>query len=320
MQIVDVSQEITTWYGFATAVAKVGALTGTMLYALNFILAIRTKLLEPLFGGQNRVYIAHHITGGLALILLCIHPIFIALRHIELGTASSYQTAALSILPDAVKLNSFYDFMQSMSINFGLIGFLGLVVLLIITLFMRLPYQVWLLTHKFLGLAFLIAALHVVYVWSDVKNDLPLCLYLVIWIGLGLAAFVHRSLLGNVFVRRYQYVVSRTYHPAEGVVVIGLEPQRKRISFKAGQFVFVTFKTGPLKGETHPFSLTGKQGAHDKELEISVKAIGDFTSKLQLVKEGDKALIEGAFGRFVPARYPGTKQVWKLEALALLHL
>jgi predicted ferric reductase len=104
--------------------------------------------------------------------------------------------------------------------------------------------------------------------------------------------------------------VSRVNSPVEGVVTIGFEPLKKRVAFKAGQFVFVRFVSGDLKGETHPFSLTGKQGEHDKELEISVKALGDYTQRLQSVKFGDHALIEGAFGRFIPARYPGKKQVW----------
>jgi predicted ferric reductase len=231
-------------------------------------------------------------------------------RHIEFGVTESYKIAADVLLPDSVQLGSIAEFTESMQINFGIIGFLGLVVLLVCTFFIKFSYQTWLFTHRLLGPAFLISGLHIVYVWSDVRNDLPLRLYLVFWIGIGIAAFVHRSLLGNIFVRRYRYTVSRVSSPVEGVVTIGFEPLKKRVSFKAGQFVFVRFVSGDLKGETHPFSLTGKQGEHDKELEISVKALGDYTQRLQSVKFGDHALIEGAFGRFIPARYPGKKQVW----------
>ena len=310
ISLVDMPTQLSSWFGVASTLGKLGALIGTMLYALNFVLAIRAKWLEPLFGGLSRAYIAHHITGGLALIMLCFHPIFLAVRHVEVGVAKSYQLTADVLLPDPVRFSSVGDFTESMSINFGIIGFLGLVVLLVCTFFIKFSYQTWLLTHKFLGLAFLISGLHIVYVWSDVRNDLPLRLYLVFWIGIGLASFVHRSLLGNIFVRRYRYTVSRVSSPAEGVVTIGFEPLRKRLSFKAGQFVYVRFVSGELKGETHPFSLTGKQGDHDKELEISAKALGDYTTKLQKVQFGDHALIEGAFGRFIPARYPNKKQVW----------
>jgi len=309
-QITDISVQLSSWYGVASTIGKLGALIGTMLYALNFVLAMRSRWLEPLFGGLNKVYIAHHITGGLALILLCIHPVFLAIRYIEIGSSASYSAAADVLLPDPIRSGSISQFTESMSINFGIIGFLGLVVLMICTFFIKFSYQTWLLTHKLLGLSFLISGLHIVYVWSDVRNDLPLRLYIVFWIGIGLAAFVHRSLMSNIFVRRYRYAVSRVSSPVDGVITIGFEPLRKRLSFKAGQFVFVRFVSGNLKGETHPFSLTGKQGDHHKELEISVKALGDYTRRLQNVQFGDHALIEGAFGRFIPARYPGKKQIW----------
>jgi predicted ferric reductase len=78
VQLTDISEQLGSWYGIASTLGKLGALVGTMLYALNFVLAIRAKWLEPLFGGLNRAYIAHHITGGLALIMLCIHPVFLA--------------------------------------------------------------------------------------------------------------------------------------------------------------------------------------------------------------------------------------------------
>ena len=55
VQLTDVSEQLSGWYGLASTLGKLGAIVGTMLYALNFVLAIRAKWLEPLFGGLNRV-------------------------------------------------------------------------------------------------------------------------------------------------------------------------------------------------------------------------------------------------------------------------
>lgn len=298
------------WWGIASMIGKVGALVGTVLYSINFVLGMRARWLEPLFGGLNRVYIAHHIVGGIALIALCIHPVFLSIRYIEPGVTKSYKDAAMALLPERIEGGSYGDVMTSLAQTFGIVGFYGLVVLLICTFFVKMKYQKWLLTHKLLGPAFFLAALHVIYMWSDVRNDLPLRLYLVIWMAIGLVAYIHRSLLGNIFVRRYRYTVSRVARPNDTTVVIGLEPLQKRVTFKAGQFVFIKFLSGPLKGETHPFSLTSEEGQSHKELELCVKALGDFTTKLQEVKVGDQLLVEGAFGRFSPVYHENKKQLW----------
>jgi predicted ferric reductase len=41
-----------------------------------------------------------------------------------------------------------------------------------------------------------------------------------------------------------------------------------------------------------------------------VKALGDYTKNIQALTQGTFAEIEGAFGRFVPARYGNSPQVW----------
>ena len=41
-----------------------------------------------------------------------------------------------------------------------------------------------------------------------------------------------------------------------------------------------------------------------------MKALGDFTTSLKHLKPGTIAEIEGAFGRFIPARYGDAPQVW----------
>ena len=53
-------------------------LSGMAMFALNLVLSARLKWLESIFGGMNKIYIAHHILGGLAFILLLLHPLFLS--------------------------------------------------------------------------------------------------------------------------------------------------------------------------------------------------------------------------------------------------
>ena len=59
---------------------KFTAFVGFILYAINIILTLRMRWLEGLFNGLNRVYIAHHLTGGIALSCLVFNNHFIEQR------------------------------------------------------------------------------------------------------------------------------------------------------------------------------------------------------------------------------------------------
>src|SRR4051812_3481389 len=63
------------WLLAFSNLGKIFGIIGFMFFALNLVFSLRKRWLERLFGGLNRVYIAHHLTGGIALILLCFHPL-----------------------------------------------------------------------------------------------------------------------------------------------------------------------------------------------------------------------------------------------------
>src|SRR5690242_11037529 len=72
-------------HGFPAIMLNLGRITGIVgltMYALNLVYSTRLRVLEYLFGGLNRVYIAHHLLGGLAFILLSFHPALLALRYV----------------------------------------------------------------------------------------------------------------------------------------------------------------------------------------------------------------------------------------------
>ena len=192
--------------GINTILLTFGRLTGIigfMLFAINLVLSIRRRWLENLFGGLNRVYIAHHLTGGLALVFLLFHPVFLALRYVELSMLTTLKDAARSLLPRAMHFDgSYYELQDAMAINNGIIAFIGMVVLLFITFFVKLPYRLWVFTHKFLGVAFVFAGLHTIMIVSDVYRDPFLKFYIILWTAIGIASYMYRTVLGNLFVRR----------------------------------------------------------------------------------------------------------------------
>ena len=307
---------------FPAKMLSLGQLTGLIgmvMYALNLVYATRLRFLERWFGGLNRVYIAHHLLGGFALMFLSMHPLFLALRYVK----SSLLQAALLLIPSGLTpLSALYHphdnlhqlILSQWAIFFGIIAFWGMVGLLLITFFIKIPYHFWLFTHRFLGWAFFLAGLHVLFVTSDTSINGPLKYYMLSTAGVGLVAFTYRRFMGNILIRRYRYNVHSVAQDAAGVTQLVMYPKdaRKRMSYKSGQFVFVRFlntniRSGVTK-EWHPFSISSSP--RDEYLRLSIKALGDYTNVMGQLKEGSEAEIEGAYGRFTYTNIRNHNQIW----------
>lgn len=303
---------------FSTTMLSWGRLTGIVgmvMYALNLILSTRLKFIEDMFGGLNRVYIAHHILGGLALILLCFHPLFLALQYV---TTSLREAGYILIPHDLVPISALFDtnhdlhldVLQQWALFFGIIAFWAMVALLIITFYIKISYQTWLFTHKFLGGAFFLAGLHVLFINSDTSSSALLKFYVLGITALGMGAFVYKTLMPKIFIKRSRYQVLSVTMQNPSVAKVSLHPVTRPIVYKPGQFVFIRFlKSGvkELSDEWHPFSISSVPGG---SLEITIKALGDFTGNLSKLPSGTVAEIEGAYGRFTYSNFKNLNQIW----------
>ena len=277
--------------------AGITATIGLVLFVVNLVLATRIKLVEDMFGGLNRVYVAHAIIGGAALAFILAHPVLLVLRYMP---ADAHAAAAL-LVPTRQHINTAY----------GIFGLAIMLVLLMITFYIKLPYKTWLLTHKFLGLAFLLIALHTLFEPNDLTDNLFIRLYLITMVVIGLAAYTYRSLLPNLFVRRYLYVVQSAVEKTKGVIEVTLRPADKAIKFEAGQFIFISFLTDGVSPEWHPFTVSSPPNSDS--LSIDVKSLGGYTETITRILPdmvGMTALIEGAYGRFSFRNFRNMKQVW----------
>ena len=311
MASTDLAYAFSDPYSTFSSIGKILGFVGYVLFSINMLLAVRRQWLERFFEGLNRVYIAHHITGGISLAFLLFHPFFLALRYIDTKLVETFGEAAKFLLPQSMDADaSFYAFQQAASINAGIVAFWGMVVLLILTFFIKLPYRIWLMTHRFLGVAFLFSLFHIVTVSSYSNESMLMKVYLVGWGVVGIGAFVYRTLLGNILVKRSVYKVVRVIVDGP-MTMIEIMPVKRPISFKAGQFIFIRFYFAEVAGittEAHPFSIAS--GPQENGMRLYVKALGDYTRQIAQLPTGTVAEVEGAFGRFIPAHYGSKDQVW----------
>lgn len=268
---------------------QVAGLAGMTLFAVTFILSTRARWVESLFGGLDRVYPVHSIIGATSLSLLLAHPLLLVMKYIP----ADISIAARYLLPGG-----------KLSVDFGIFALAGMIALLLTTLYWNIAYHRWKFSHEFLGVVFILAALHVLLI-RDVSRDYIFQgynAYAVVVSIVGIAGFAY-SLFRNRL-RRKKYVVEMV-NKLNSCSEILLRPAGKGINFHPGQFVFVKFYSKFVSRESHPFSIAS---ADRGKIRLVIKNLGDFTGKVGNIKSGDIAALEGPYGRFHENKY--NDEVW----------
>jgi predicted ferric reductase len=260
---------------------QVSGLMGMTFFALTFILSTRARRIEDLFDGLDKVYPVHAVLGAVSLILLLLHPIFLVMKFIP----GNMKLAATYLLPGGL-----------ISVDFGIFALFGMILLLMVTFYSKMKYNRWKFSHEFLGFLFLLAVLHVFLVRNTVARDYIFegyYVYAAVVSIIGLGCFFYSLLRNKLFGKKY--IIER-FKDLNGCFEIILKPLGQGIRFRAGQFIFVKFQNRIVGKESHPFSIASPSG--NGNIRIIVKNLGDFTSQLEKLKEGNKLTVEGPYGRF----------------------
>ncbi|MEP7104108.1 MAG: ferric reductase-like transmembrane domain-containing protein [Candidatus Dojkabacteria bacterium] len=105
---------------------------------------------------------------------------------------------------------------------------------------------------------------------------------------------------------RYKFEVTNVSRITHDIVKIDMKPTGIPILPSPGQFIQIQLK--PF-GETHPFTIS-HYNPDTKEISISTKSSGYFSSKLVNLTAGQKVFISGPFGVFTKeAYYKRTRKV-----------
>ncbi len=253
--------------------------------ALGQILATRLRILEPVFGGLDRIYVLHKWLGIGAMAAILLHDTLDA----EAGGVGG--DAALTDLAE----------------TFGEVSLYGLLILAIITVATFIPYRLWYLTHKFMGAFFAVALLHFALIAKPFATLDPLGLYIMAFGAAGVLSYLYTLLprgQGSGWRSHRVVAVDRT----RDAMAVTLEPDRRSIGHRAGQFAFVRFEL-PGLSESHPFTISKAPDA-DGLVRFTIKALGGYTRALNRELEvGSHALVSPPYGRFFRRR-GAKREIW----------
>lgn len=263
---------------------KGAALLGFSMLVLQFVLSARLPWLDRPFG-LDAVMHFHKGMGILAGALLLLHPVLLALGH---GNWS------------------IFGLDTPWPIDVGKAALLLLVLTILLALYfrtVRLDYNVWRWLHKAAILVVALGFVHALWVGPDLQ-DLGMQAY---WVALFAAATV-LFLFRNVYVPllgRTNYRVAAVNRESHDTWTLAFEPEGDGppIAHRPGQFWFLKLIRPGRSTEQHPFTISSSP-AGEPPITSTIKESGDFTSTIGQTKPGDRARVEGPFGRFSLVNYP----------------
>ncbi|KKT35153.1 MAG: Membrane flavodoxin oxidoreductase [Candidatus Collierbacteria bacterium GW2011_GWC1_45_47] len=260
--------------------AQLFALLGVTLVCLNFFISTRSRTLAWIYGGFDVMFKHHHNHGAIAFTLLLFHPLLMF----------------FNALPQKDLAMKFIFYSDVIAYNLGLTALLILTLTLIFTFLIKLPYHIWLLTHRFLGLFLIVASLHIFFIGSDISYFLPLKIWIYSLLFLALASLAYRRLLYYLLAKTYFYKVTKIA-PKGDIYDVYLYPEKGSVEFFPGQFAFVTFIIPTIRQEPLPLSFAS--GPENPTLRFTVRSLGDQTKSIkENLKIGSRVRVDGPHGLF----------------------
>ncbi len=264
-------------------------LLSLMLMLVSVAMSTRSKGLIKLWGNLPRLYIWHHIYGGLFYIFAILHPVFLSLQYMPEHPQSS--------------LSFWYD-LSNITVARAL-GTLSLIIttaIIVITLYIKIPYHIWKKLHRFLGFSAFIALMHGLFINSHIKST-PLLLLL--FISLSCFVFIKYigySWLGSLGTDKFiTKLVSIELKNNINIIKI----KSKNHNIACGQFVYISLLD--ISPESHPLSVVSIEG---DVITLMAKQSGDWTKRIWSAQPGSIVLMEGPYGDFHFTKAKHKRQVW----------
>jgi predicted ferric reductase len=267
------------------AFGRLFGLTGFTLALFQVGLSSRLPLFEKGIG-LDKMMVAHRFAGLFGFSFMLAHPVFhFSSDLLNLGTI-----------------------LLRWEMIFGLIA----LILILLTvgsaiLFkkLRMKYGSWKGLHWVNFFLIPIVFIHSMLLGSDIASQ-PLLKYWWILLGVVYVALVTAIIADRIKARRHPYQVTEVVR--ETPDTWSLHFKGPSLDYKPGQFAILSLHREGQKPEPHPFTVASSPTG--KDLSVSVKAVGDFTSTIKETTTADRAVISAPFGTFSFLNYDAPNLVF----------
>lgn len=254
---------------------------GLAMLGLQFALTARFNAVDSSYG-LDVVLRFHREISTVALVMIVAHPVLIFVDR-----------------PERLRLLNVIE--ADWQARAGVASLTLLLVIIVQSLWrqrLRLSYEVWRITHGLLALGIVGTALwHIMLVDYYVSGPWRRGLWLAMSVAiLGLMGYIRvikpwQLLRAPWRVRSLEELPGRTWN-------VWLEPEgHDGLRFAPGQFAWLTVDSSPFGIREHPFSISSSAEEHAR-IRLTIKELGDFTSRIGQLEPGTRAHLDGPYGAF----------------------
>ncbi len=288
------------------------ALYYTGFLAISFmsaglILAARPVQFEGVLGGLDKFYRLHKWFGIAGASVAVLHWLIEILprNFVRWGWLAAPERRPRPPIDPSAGLDLFRS-LRGPAVSIAEPALYVLLALVVIALWKRFPYRIFLRTHRLLSIVFLFLVFHATILMGRDYWPTPIGVFIGIVIATAsvaaLASLFHR--IGKSR-RAAGTIEAINYHKGSSVVEVTVALSTAWPGHRAGQFAYVDFGDGE---PPHPFSISSAWH-HDGKLRFGIKGLGDYTRELpERLFAGQSVTIEGPYGRFDFDR--GERQLW----------
>jgi len=276
--------------GVFTSTGRITGLLGAYALLIQLLLLARIRPVERLIG-FDRLTVWHRVNG-----MMCFYMILAHIAAISIGYSI---TDHLTIVNEVGTLVGTYSGMVAAAAGSVLI--LAVVVTSLVIVRRRLRYEVWYLVHLMAYLGVLLAWFHQLPTGNEfVLNAAAASYWTTLYLVTLAVLILYRLVIPIAYGFRHQMRVAEINQENPNVVSLRITGRHlDRMGARAGQFFLWLFMTPKLVWQSHPFSLSAAPDG--QSLRITIKNLGDFTSRIGAIPPGTRVVGVGPFGLFTDA-------------------
>jgi len=264
------------WVEFGVGLGFVGL----AMMGLQFLLTARYSRIAAPFGIDELLQF-HGMAGYFAWAFIMLHFIILFLADSQF----------LEFLDPRV------NFLRALALSAVIVA----ITVLIATTHWRekfgIVYEWWRLSHGLLGLfVVFVGTVHIMQVSFYVSE----LWQQMVWAGMTMGVItllLHNRVWRPWQMKKCPWRVKKVKKEVDETWSLELEPVgHDGIEFKGGQFVWITLGNSPFSLQQHPFTISSSP--EREGIRLTIKELGDFTSKIPEIQPGSTVFIEGPYGNF----------------------
>lgn len=268
------------------------AFSGLAIMALQFVISGRLKILNRPFG-TDLVYHFHRQIGIAAFFMVFSHPILLFildsryLRLVNIFTAPLRAKAGLTAIFLLIGVVWMAEYRQKIKIS----------------------YKHWKIWHGiFATVMIALVSVHIFLAGNYIDLPWKRALWIIYSVGF-IGILIYTRIIYPLRLIQKPFIVKETKPEPGDVFTITMEPENHAgFKFSPGQFAWLTAWKTPFSDTEHPFSIASSAEKVDV-VEMSIKGLGEFTTKIRSLKPGERLYVDGPYGSFNLDRYPAAERL-----------